>query len=251
MIPLLFQVSAAQPPPHVDVAPEVEASDVGEVILRVRRRRRTAAATRADASVARQLPGTQGDAVRVVESLPGIGRSTFGSGELVVWGASPDMSRVYVDGVPIPLLFHGSGLRSTLNGFFVGGIELTPGSYGAEYGRALAGMVQIDTAPMREGLHGYAAVDLLDASAAMSAQLGERLTVGVGARYGLIDRLASVVASREALQYLSVPQYGDYQARVEYRPTDMSRLTAFVFGSRDSARNRFDDPSRPRTLERE
>lgn len=251
MIPLLFQVSAAQPPPHVDVAQEVEASDVGEVILRVRRRRRTAAATRADASVARQLPGTQGDAVRVVESLPGIGRSTFGSGELVVWGASPDMSRVYVDGVPIPLLFHGSGLRSTLNGFFVGGIELTPGSYGAEYGRALAGMVQIDTAPMREGLHGYAAVDLLDASAAMSVQLGERLTVGVGARYGLIDRLASVVASREALQYLSVPQYGDYQARVEYRPTDMSRLTAFVFGSRDSASNRFDDPSRPRTLERE
>ncbi len=253
MIPLFFQVTASPPPTAAEVSPAVEASDVGEVIVRVRRRRRAAAATRADATVARQLPGTQGDAVRVVESLPGIGRPTFGSGELVVWGASPDMSRVYVDGVPIPLLFHGSGLRSTLNGFFVGGIELTPGAYGAEFGRALAGMVQIDTSPMREGLHGYASVDLLDASAAVSAQLSDRLTVGVGARYGLIDRVASSVASADALQYLSVPQYGDCQARVEYRPTEYSRLTAFAFGSRDASSNRFanDDPARARSLARE
>ena len=53
--------------------------------------------------------------------------------------------------------------------------------------------------------------------------------MGVGARYGLIDRVASAAASPEALQYLSVPQYGDYQGRVEYRPTEYSRLTAFAF----------------------
>ncbi len=246
-----LQVGAVTPP--AEVAPEAaEPGDGGEVIVRVRRRRRAAAATRTDASVARQLPGTQGDAVRVVESLPGIGRTSFGSGELIVWGASPDQSRAYVDGVPIPLLFHGSGLRSTLNGFFVGNIELTPGGYGASWGRALAGMVQVDTAPMREGVHGYASVDLLDASAALSAQVGERVTVGVGARYGLIDRVASSVASAQALQYLSVPQYGDYQARIEVRPTDTSRLTGFVFGSRDDGANRFtgDDPARARSLER-
>ncbi len=252
MVPLFFQLSPATPP-AVAAPSDAEPGDVGEVIVRVRRRRRTAAATRTDASVARQLPGTQGDAVRVVEALPGVGRASFGSGELVVWGAAPDMSRVYVDAVPVPTLFHGSGLRSTLNGFFVGGIELSPGSYGAEYGRALAGMVQVETAPMREGAHGYASVDLLDASAATSVQLSERLTVGAGVRYGLIDRLASAVASPEALQYLSVPRYGDYQARVEYRPTETSRLTAFAFGSVDGAVNRFgaDDPARARSLTRD
>lgn len=250
MFTLPLQIAAA--PPAVAAPAEVEAADVGETIVRVRRRRRTAASTRTDASVARQLPGTQGDAVRVVESLPGVGRPTFGSGELVVWGASPDQSRIYVDGVPIPLLFHGSGLRSTLNGFFVGNIELSPGSYGAEYGRALAGMVQIDTAPLREGFHGYASVDLLDASAAVSVQPSERVTVGAGVRYGLIDRVAALAASPDALQYLSIPQYSDYQGRVEVRPSEYSRLTVFAFGSRDRSVNRFgnDDPARVRSLSR-
>lgn len=234
-------------------APEVEAADVGETIVRVRRRRRTAAATRTDASVARQLPGTQGDAVRVVESLPGIGRASFGSGELIVWGAAPDQSRIYVDGVPIPLLFHGSGLRSTLNGFFVGNIELSPGAYGAEFGRALAGMVQIDTSPLRDGFHGYASVDLLDASAALSVQVSPRVTVAAGARYGLIDRVATLAASPDALQYISIPQYHDYQGRVEVRTSEYSRLTVFAFGSQDSAVNRFgsEDPARVRSLTRE
>ena len=252
MIPLFFQVAGAPALTVIEAPAEVEAADVGETIVRVRRRRRTAASTRTDASVARQLPGTQGDAVRVVESLPGIGRAAFGSGELVVWGAAPDQSRIYVDGVPIPLLFHGSGLRSTLNGFFVGNIELSPGSYGAEYGRALAGMVQIDTAPMREGLHGYASADLLDASAAASLQLSDRVTVGAGFRYGIIDRVASLAASADALQYLSIPQYSDYQARVEVRPSEYSRLTVFAFGSRDQSVNRFgnDDPARVRSLSR-
>ena len=68
-----------------------------------------------------------------------MGRPSFGTGELVVWGASPDQSRIYVDGVPIPALFHMGGLRSVLNGYFVGNIELTPGAYGVEYGRAISG----------------------------------------------------------------------------------------------------------------
>ncbi len=243
------QLHAVQAPPAA-VAPEPEPADAGETVVRVRRRRQSAAATRTDASVARDLPGTQGDAVRVVESLPGVGRGSFGSGELIVWGAAPEQSRITVDGVPIPQLFHGSGLRSVLNGFFAGSIELSPGAYGAEQGRALAGLVEIGTAPMREGFHGVASLDLLDASAAASWQVSDRVTLGAGLRWGLIDRLAPLVASPDTLQYLSIPQYGDYQARAEVRSSETSRWTFFAFGSRDRGENRFasDDPVRARSL---
>src|SRR6478735_2420405 len=53
---------------------------------------------------ARKLPGTQGDTLRVVESMPGVARSTAGSGKLVVWGAAPEETRIYIDGVPVPRL---------------------------------------------------------------------------------------------------------------------------------------------------
>ena len=88
--------------------------DAGETVVRVRRRARAVTSTRTSVAEAKRLPGTQGDAIRVIESLPGVGRPSFASGELLLWGASPDASRIYVDGVPVPRLFHGGGLRSVL-----------------------------------------------------------------------------------------------------------------------------------------
>ena len=169
-----------------------------------------------------------------------VGRPAFASGELLLWGASPDSSRIYVDGVPIPRLFHGGGLRSVLNGFFVEGIELVPGAYGADYGGASAGMVRIATAPLAEGLHGVASVDVLDASVAASYQLTPKLFIGAGFRYGYLSRLAPLIVSKEALQYTIIPNYNDYQARAEWRLSENSRISpcfsAATIAARPSSR---------------
>ena len=45
------------------------------------------------------MPGTQGDTLKVVQNLPGVARAALGSGALIVWGAAPADTRVYVDGV--------------------------------------------------------------------------------------------------------------------------------------------------------
>ena len=44
----------------------------------------------------------------------------------------------------IPALFHGSALRSTVNGDLVRDVTLTPGAYGADYGRALGFVFDAD-----------------------------------------------------------------------------------------------------------
>ena len=226
--------------------------DAGETVVRVRRRARAVTSTRTSVAEAKRLPGTQGDAIRVIESLPGVGRPAFASGELLLWGASPDSSRIYVDGVPIPRLFHGGGLRSVLNGFFVKEIELVPGAYGADFGGASAGMVRIATAPLAEGLHGVASVDLLDASLAVSYQPTPKLFIGGGFRYGYLSRLAPLIASKEALQYTIIPDYNDYQGRAEWRLSENSRISALFFGSHDRGTAKFtsDDPARARSSER-
>ena len=52
------------------------------------------------------VPGTFGDPLRVVQNLPGVARTPFGLGALVIRGASPNDSGIYVEGHKIPLLYH-------------------------------------------------------------------------------------------------------------------------------------------------
>ena len=44
------------------------------------------------------MPGGLGDPLQAVGSLPGVGRASFDGGKLLLWGAAPEDSRVYVDG---------------------------------------------------------------------------------------------------------------------------------------------------------
>jgi len=227
-------------------------TDAGETVVRVRRRARAVTSTRTSTQEAKRLPGTQGDAIRVIESLPGVGRASFASGDLLLWGSSPDSSKIYIDGVPVPRLFHGGGLRSVLNGFFVKEIELVPGAYGADFGGASAGMVRIATAPLQEGVHGVAQVDVLDSSAAVSYQVAPKFFVGGGFRYGYLNKVARGFASEEALQYTIIPKYNDYQARAEYRISENSRIAALYMASHDRGSANFtsDDPARARSSNR-
>ena len=58
-----------------------------EVVVRAARIKKEAVETRIRTEEARKVPGTQGDTLKVVQNLPGVGRASFGSGQLVVWGS--------------------------------------------------------------------------------------------------------------------------------------------------------------------
>ncbi len=162
----------------------------------------------------RRVPGTQGDTLKVVQNLPGVGRAAFGSGQLVVWGAAPQDTRVYVDGVRIPSLYHGGGLRSTINSDMVRAIDLSPGGYGPEYGRGLGGLVSIDTrAPRADKIHGYVAADIIDASAMLEAPLSGRTRAAAAGRVSYLDRALNTVTSRDVGEFVPIPSYYDSQLK--------------------------------------
>ena len=94
---------------------------------------------------ARRIPGTFGDPVRVIQNLPGAARSPFGTGFLVIRGANPQDSGVYVDGIRIPLIYHLGGYVSVLNADLVDSVDYLPGSYGVHYGRSLGGVIDVKT----------------------------------------------------------------------------------------------------------
>ncbi|MES1175818.1 MAG: TonB-dependent receptor [Myxococcales bacterium] len=213
------------------------------------RPRRDTSELRLTAEQARAQPGTHDDPVKVIENLPGLARSGFGSDQLVLWGAAPEDSRVYVDGVEIPQLFHGSGIRSTINGDLLHSVSLSPGAYGADYGRAIGGMVRLETRELPDGYHASVDASTLDASALVSGKVGERARLAVAGRYGLLDRTLSAVGARDVGDFFAVPRYHDYQAKLQVALRARESLDTVLLGSSDELERSSSnsDPARVRT----
>lgn len=204
---------ALNPPPGEEDGPS---DDLEILVTAPPALKREVVSTKVSAEQARSIPGAQGDVVRVVENLPGVARSAVGSGQLVVWGAGPEDTRTYVDGVPIPRLYHEGGLRSTVHSGVVTSVELVPGGYGAAYGRGLGGIVRIDTkTPDKQGLHGMLTADVFDASAMLSQSIGKNTSVAATGRVSVIDQLAKGL-NDDVGEYVPIPRYRDAQLRLKH-----------------------------------
>ncbi len=200
-------------------------SDDLEIVIIAPTLTKQVVSTKVDADQARRVAGTQGDVLKIVENLPGVARATAGSGQVVVWGAAPEDTRVYVDGMHIPLLYHYGGFRSVIHSDMVRSVELVPGGYGAQYGRGLGGLIQVDTRdPATDRLHGSGAVDLIDAAAAATGPVSDHVSFAVAGRRSHLDWVLGQVTSKDVAAFFPIPKYYDGQARVRYQPAKNSYL---------------------------
>lgn len=98
-----------------------------------------------DGEQALETPGTLDDAIRLVQSLPGMTvqrEYSPTSGDLAVRGAQPGESRYYLDGIEIPYLYHFNQYASVFPASQVADLELFPSTFSARYGDAVGGIVE-------------------------------------------------------------------------------------------------------------
>jgi TonB family protein len=229
---------------------EREAGVDEEVVVRATRVKKESVETRIQTEEARRVPGTQGDTLKVVQNLPGVGRSSFGSGQLVVWGSAPNETRVNIDGVEIPTLYHVGGMRSVVNADIVKSIDLAPGAFSADYGRGLGGLVRVDTRELPpEGVHGYVAADLMDASALVTAVPSGGVRVALGGRISYLDKTLPAVSSADVGDFVPIPRYDDWQLMATKIFSKDERLMILVLGADDRLRRTVpaNDPQEVRT----
>lgn len=193
---------------------------------------------------AQKIPGTFGDPIRVIQNFPGVARAPFGLGQLIVRGANPNQTLTFFDGVEIPLLFHLAGGPSIVNGEFLDRIDFFPGGFGARYGRAVGGVVDVAS---RKGAadtwHGVAKVDLLDSSLFVEVPITDTISIAAAARRSYIDALLPLVLPKDPQggSLLVLPAYWDYQVRLdvggkkgEKLKDGQSSFSLFAFGSDDT-----------------
>ena len=199
---------------------------------------------------AQRTAGSLGDPIKILESLPGIARPSLGAAPLIIWGAAPQDTRLFIDDLEVPRLFHLGSFRSTLNPMLVGDLRLAGGGFGAAYGRSLGGLVRIETRELpTEGVHGSVGADLLDASAFLTAALGKQAQIAIAGRYGYLDRLAARALSQEARAFVPISRYDDYQLKASLRVSSAASLALLFLAADDELRRALDsaDPSSVRS----
>lgn len=215
-----------------------------EVVVRAPREKKEVARRTVTLEEARRIPGTFGDAIRVVQNLPGVARTPLGLGPLIVRGGRPGDTRTYIDGQYVPILFHFGGLLSVINSDLMESLDFYPGSPPVRYGRSIAGAVDVNTRrASRERLRGYADVSLGETSLLLESPLGEKGAFVASARRSYIDVvLPAVLRFTGTTGVNAAPVYWDYQLKGDF-DVGKNELSFFLFGSDDRLNVVLDNPA--------
>jgi hypothetical protein len=200
-----------------------------------------------------RIPGTRGDALQSLRSLPGVGANTVGGpGLLIIRGASPQDSRISIDGIEVPILYHFFGLQSVLPTEFISNIEFAPGGFGVESGRATGGVINVVTRDEAiDKASGFAELSFINLAALVQTPVSKanHLQLTAAIRRSAIDFILPAVLSGSSVKFTTAPTYYDGQLRLDWRPRDADRFTAFLLTSFDELKliNNNIDPNDPLT----
>ncbi|MEC7242639.1 MAG: TonB family protein [Myxococcota bacterium] len=182
------------------------------------------------------LPGAGGDVVKVVQNLPGVGRSPLGTGNLIIRGTSPEDSGYFLDGGNIPVVFHFGGLTTVVASDTLSEVAFLPGSFSVRYGRILGGLVDLrSTTVLPAASRSYVSVDIYQATAFSEHRIGDRNAVSIAGRRSYADAVLNPILN-DGNRRIQAPRYYDFQARWMHKTDSNGLLDAFFFLSDDSFR---------------
>jgi TonB family protein len=185
-----------------------------------------------------RIPGTNGDALRALQNMPGVARPPSLAGLLIVRGSAPQDSQTFIDGTPVPLIYHFFGLSSVVPTELLDKIDFYPGNFSAQYGRVLGGIIDASIrSPRDDGrLHGLVQLDLIDARLMLEGPIpfAKGWTFAAAGRRSHLDAWLGPVLEGAVAGVTQAPVYYDYQFIAETNPTQTSRLRVAFFGSDDA-----------------
>jgi TonB family protein len=185
-----------------------------------------------------RIPGTNGDALRALQNLPGVARPPGLAGLLLVRGSSPQDTQTFIDGTFVPLIYHFGGLSSVVPTELLNRIDFYPGNFSARYGRATGGIVDAGLrAPRNDGLHGLLQMDLIDARVLVEGPIpdtNKKWSFAVAARRSYLDTWLGPVLEKAGAGVTQAPVYYDYQIILDGKPKAGHHVRTSFYGSDDS-----------------
>jgi hypothetical protein len=182
-----------------------------------------------------RIPGTNGDALRSLQNLPGVARAPGLAGLLIVRGSAPQDTNVFVDGTLIPIVYHFGGLSSVVPTEMLEKIDFYPGNFSAQYGRVMGGIVDVGIKdPKKDRIHALAQADFIDARVLVEGPIANTgWTFAAGGRRSYVDVWLKPALEKSGAGVTTAPVYYDYQAMVAKDINSHSSVRFLFLGSDD------------------
>ncbi|MBC7956106.1 MAG: TonB-dependent receptor, partial [Cytophagales bacterium] len=182
----------------------------------------------------RTVPGTGGDTMKALQSLPGVAVSDDSSSAPAIRGSRPNDNAYYIDFLPVGYLFHVGGLVSVVHSELVSRFELYSAAFGPEYRDAIGAVLDVTLrAPRSNRLSGTLNVSLLGADMLVEGPVNERQSFYFAVKRSYIDFLIKTVEDEDSGVIVSIPRYWDYQGKYIWNLNPGHQLSFHTTGASD------------------
>ncbi|HEY4177355.1 MAG TPA: TonB-dependent receptor [Kofleriaceae bacterium] len=190
-----------------------------------------------------EVAGALGDPIRATTSLPGMVPTNANRPEVYVRGAPPGNTEMLVDGMRVPLLFHGGVATSIVPSALIAGVAVYPSAAPAQYGGIAGGVIALETVAPASRPRAEARLTVYEGGGLVETPVAnERGSVLAAARFGDPQLILGLVSDADVKL-----RYWDYQTRATWKLGDHSQLALVALGSHDhlSELELGDDPMTP------
>jgi hypothetical protein len=194
----------------------------------------------------KEVPGTFGDSISALSSLPGVNRPGGMFGPLIIRGADSTWNGYYIDDIPLFKTMHFGGLHSVINNDIIREIDLYSSAFPSQFGNSQAAIININTIDDVKKIGGNADIGLLSSNALIKAPVtvtnysGEKPVeenrgyIIASARYGYLSLVVPTIAKTLYNKDISIlPRYWDYQYKAKYEFNSSHSITFLAFGNKD------------------
>ncbi|MFV2061842.1 MAG: TonB-dependent receptor plug domain-containing protein [Gammaproteobacteria bacterium] len=188
-------------------------------------------------------PGSLGDPLKVITSLPGIVETSELSSEVYMRGSDANDNIVWVNRAPVGYLYHLGGFHSTISPSLVDDLNVFLGGFPVEYGDKLGGVIDVKLrAPRTDRQHYKFDISTISTSVLAEGPVGENSEDSYYAafRRSYIDLLFSPSAFNEqfadgepdADKVTTVPRYYDGQFLYRHK-LEQGYIDSYFFTASD------------------
>lgn len=191
------------------------------------------------------VPGSLGDPLMAVFSLPGVISEGDGGGTPAVRGSSPGDNRYVVDGAPAGYVFHAFS-TSIFNENIIQDFQLFSAGFGPQYSNAIGGVFDIKLRdPRQQDFATKVDLSLLRAGVFTEGQVSENSALYFSGRASLIQYFfdEDEAEKDDGIRVQDAPEDTDYQFKYQYRLGDNHKFTLGANGASDLAAAEFTEQS--------
>lgn len=179
----------------------------------------------------KRIPGQFGDAMKGLETLPGVSPPPFGGGDIVIRGAEPRSNTYLLDDLPIGYAFHFGGLNQVVHNDLIKSIDIYTGAYPANFSNAIGGVINIETVDEVEKFGGHTTFSLWATNVLFQAPLDDGKGYWIGS--GRVSYL-HLVLRPYIPDGMSPPFYWDGQFKIHYRFNPEHAIYFYFIGAKDT-----------------